>query len=1313
MRQGDDAAMGRSTCFKEDHYHARETNTSTTLEISTRSEQSTTNLTGCPHQAVALQHTLRHHPPTLQRIVKVLPVLQPNRRPRFDIWIKNEVAAGLQKSLNLDFKGRQQLADYIFESKLPWHQCLILTIVIKIDRSSLPTRYWDQTATIYCRKRSRLHNRGAVAFHRDRVLLPPSPPEVTPPTLLDKFMSWNINGIKSKLPVLKQLLQDNNVSVAGIQEHIRTVCQYAPGVKNYNIFERPCEKGFWGHCLYVQNTLAAHKIQSTCKNIIYVKVFGLSGSKPWHIISVYMPSGNLRRKDRAEVWQVLKNLLLPLQKDKHSLITLMGDFNQDQDTITRILERGSLRCLSLKLTADPSSTSTRRYATTVRVDNISTDVSDHWPIFLNHQPLSKDTTCTRKLLSGHGLELALSDRWSCLSTDNLDTEEDLTKAAQDWVDILNATGEELGLLSIPKEQCTDHFDKVTKAAVTRSRRTRLALNKAVLRGDLPLISRLRKILPVHSATAKLAVKKYAKKIKLQRSTRVNSLLCDGEGADFHKLLQQLQGKSHTNQDNTPCFNQDNILVTNPKEILQARAAYSKQLAADPTGISKDPAQWTHVAPSVDEVSPLHITRVYTKNVDDNISEDGSTPSPQPEGVDADAFLMAIRQMQRNAAPGKSGVLTIHLKKFLEIECQLQVTQEWENAPQNQFGDATYPQQLDYSNVALDRWSLPSDLLTPPLIHLLNIIRSCIKLKTQPSVWNEEVLITLPKPGQDARLLKNTRGITLSCTEGKLLLTILARFVSNQLEAEGFFTNAQAGFRRGQEAVAHILALYEILKRRRNSNLCTYVLYIDFKKAFDRVPHEGLWAKLLQIGVHPDLVQLIRKGYDNSSIQCRLGNELSKPFAREIGTRQGCPLSPLLFIIFVNDILNKVTEGISVPGLPTLAKGLLFADDTLIFADTPEEIEAICEKLDKYCSEWHFALGHEKCGVVRYGCEPTLPEPPEGPTYELKEGTITTVPTYKYLGCMIPDTVTPKDPYPIETEHAKLLASKAEKSMHMLIPLLYDKDLHPLCKARIIQSYIMAVGSYGAELIAMSQKQTRTIQSVLDRAAKIGFGLKASNRTANTLLLSLELGITPLSIHCTLQRIRIWNKGPELGTILKDLIKYPYPGRYGTWASNTLTNIKKLVNQEKSLDDEDEEDDPLTTHHSLTWISSMRNNRTSLHPAAPSPIGNNERVTNEQWTHLRQMEGFHVTLLGKEVRREAKKSQSVARYDRYELGRSANFVSTSIIVPDLARGITYLCLLRMNAFPSLSKRIQALNAQRIPHTLAKGICPCCNTNAMDS
>ncbi|KAI7936991.1 hypothetical protein MJO28_015890 [Puccinia striiformis f. sp. tritici] len=237
---------------------------------------------------------------------------------------------------------------------------------------------------------------------------------------------------------------------------------------------------------------------------------------------------------------------------------------------------------------------------------------------------------------------------------------------------------------------------------------------------------------------------------------------------------------------------------------------------------------------------------------------------------------------------------------------------------------------------------------------------------------------------------------------------------------------------------------------------------------------------------------------------------------------------------------------------------------------------------------------------------------------------------------------------------------------------------------------------------MCQKRTRTIQVVLDKASKICFGLKETNKTVNTLLLSLELG-----------RICLWNKGPKLGTILKDLIKFPYPGKEGTWASNTLTNIKKLANQESNLDEDDEEGDPLTTHHTLTWIASMRKNRIDLHPKHPSPMGTNEQVSPEQKEQLAQLETFHVTLLEKEVRREAKKSQSVARYGRYELGRSANFVSTFINIPDITRGIHYLCLLRMNALPSLSRRIQALTAQKIKHTFKKGICPCCKANTVDS
>ncbi|CAH7687345.1 hypothetical protein PPACK8108_LOCUS22119, partial [Phakopsora pachyrhizi] len=132
--------------------------------------------------------------------------------------------------------------------------------------------------------------------------------------------------------------------------------------------------------------------------------------------------------------------------------------------------------------------------------------------------------------------------------------------------------------------------------------------------------------------------------------------------------------------------------------------------------------------------------------------------------------MAIRQTKKNAAGGKSSVLPIHLKKFLEIECNLQICKTWKNCPQNKFGSHSYPMPLDYSTTAIDRWTLPEKLLCPPLFHLHNILNACFRLKTQPTAWNAELLITLPKPGQDARFLSNTRGITLSCIEGKLLLT---------------------------------------------------------------------------------------------------------------------------------------------------------------------------------------------------------------------------------------------------------------------------------------------------------------------------------------------------------------------------------------------------------------------------------------------------------------------------------------------------------------------------------------------------------------
>ncbi|WAR59672.1 hypothetical protein PtB15_11B312 [Puccinia triticina] len=449
--------------------------------------------------------------------------------------------------------------------------------------------------------------------YRDRSLGKPITTAPAPVPDLHQFLTWNINGVSSKFPVLKDLIANNQISVAGIQEHLRTITQYSPGLKGYNLFDRPKEEGFRGHCLYVHTTLASHEVNTDDKHIIYVKVFGLSGAKPWHILSVYMPSGNLKRRHRREIWAKISTILLPLlQGNTKPLITLMGDFNQDADTIRRILNRGSLKCLHLTLCNNPNSQSTReiknkggryldhyinspeaaRIAPQAKVDKLTTSVSDHWPVLLHHDPITVNPrtkeSWNRKIITGHRLNLALSKHWDCVVTDDITTEIDLNEKATEWVEILNASGRELAMLQVPREQKSLNFDKSTKAKITRSRRTRQALNKAILTGNTQLMKRLELSLVRRAAEDKLAVKRYSKHIKLLKSKEINSLLLANEGADFHKLLQKAQGKNTSQQDNLPCFNEANELVTDPTGILNARAKYSKTLAADPTGIPRDP-----------------------------------------------------------------------------------------------------------------------------------------------------------------------------------------------------------------------------------------------------------------------------------------------------------------------------------------------------------------------------------------------------------------------------------------------------------------------------------------------------------------------------------------------------------------------------------------------------------------------------------------------------------------------------------------------------------------------------------------------------
>ena len=97
---------------------------------------------------------------------------------------------------------------------------------------------------------------------------------------------------------------------------------------------------------------------------------------------------------------------------------------------------------------------------------------------------------------------------------------------------------------------------------------------------------------------------------------------------------------------------------------------------------------------------------------------------------------------------------------------------------------------------------------------------------------------------------------------------------------------------------------EIIKRKKKEGKPTYACFLDIKKAYDTVWREGLWDKLLRVGVQNRLIQVIKNLYSEVKSSVILNDRLTEWFDIEIGLRQGCALSPLSFLVFINDLIKE-------------------------------------------------------------------------------------------------------------------------------------------------------------------------------------------------------------------------------------------------------------------------------------------------------------------------------------------------------------------------------------------------------------------------
>ena len=233
----------------------------------------------------------------------------------------------------------------------------------------------------------------------------------------------------------------------------------------------------------------------------------------------------------------------------------------------------------------------------------------------------------------------------------------------------------------------------------------------------------------------------------------------------------------------------------------------------------------------------------------------------------------------------------------------------------------------------------------------------------PEAWAKGCVVPIFKKGNIEDPNCNYRGITIISCLGKLFTAILnARLLKWDIKYN-IITDAQFGFKAGlgtTDAIFVLQSFNRTLKNRKHLYCC----FIDYKKALDLIDRGKLWIKLLRQGVDGKMLKIIKSLYDNIICIKHEGN-LSSYFSSSSGLLQGEVMSPILYSLYVNDFeMSFIREGCQSIDIQLINLFILmYADDTVLIAESPEGLQNMLNALNNYCTEWNLTVNVQKTKIM--------------------------------------------------------------------------------------------------------------------------------------------------------------------------------------------------------------------------------------------------------------------------------------------------------------------------------------------------------------
>ena len=262
----------------------------------------------------------------------------------------------------------------------------------------------------------------------------------------------------------------------------------------------------------------------------------------------------------------------------------------------------------------------------------------------------------------------------------------------------------------------------------------------------------------------------------------------------------------------------------------------------------------------------------------------------------------------------------------------------------------------------------------------------------PTMWKRVRIQPVPKKGDLSRI-ENHRPISLTEVPRKVYEAILLPWLVRVVEP---LSMEQGGFRQGRGTLDQIATLQEWIVQSKRDKRNRHMAFLDIKAAYDSVDRQLLWSKCRNRGVPLHTVQMLQSLFDTNEAFVAIAGHRSRTFPLRSGVLQGSLLSPLLYSVFIDDLVEALSaDGVSdslMGGRPF--RGLLYADDIVLATGAKAGLDSMLRVCEKHSIDNRYRFNAKKCEVV------TSQRPSEPNRWRIYSEVLPINESFCYLGCTL-------------------------------------------------------------------------------------------------------------------------------------------------------------------------------------------------------------------------------------------------------------------------------------------------------------------------